>query len=74
MNNIHDKYNKIIEFEGYKALIDYDTQDHVFVGEVLNINDCISFHSKTEDGVMTSFKKCLDSYRNIKHKINDLEK
>lgn len=74
MNKIYDNYDEIIEYDGYKTRISYDTQDHVFVGEVLDIDDCISFHSKTEDGVMTSFRKCLDSYRNVKRKINDLEK
>ncbi len=74
MNDIHDNYNKIIECDEYKARISYDTQDHIFVGEVLDIDDCISFHSKTEDDAMTSFRKCLDSYRNIKREINVLEK
>lgn len=74
MSKIHDNYGGIIEYDGYKARISYDTQDHIFVGEILNIDDCISFHSKTKHGVMTAFRKCLESYRNIKQKINSLEK
>lgn len=74
MNKIYDNYDEIIEYDGYKARVSYDIQDHIFVGEVLDIDDCISFHSKTEDGVMTSFRKRLDSYRNIKRKINALKK
>ena len=74
MDNSHDNYDEIIKCGEYKARISYDTQDHIFIGEVLDIDDCISFHSKTEDGVMTSFRKRLDSYRNIKRKINALKK
>lgn len=74
MNDIHDNYNKIIECDEYKARISYDTQDHIFVGEVLDIDDCISFHSKTEDEIITAFKNCTSSYRNIKHKTRILEK
>lgn len=74
MSKIHDNYGEIIEYAGYKARISYDTQDHVFVGEVLDIDDCISFHSKTEDGIITAFKNCISSYRDIRHKTRILEK
>ena len=74
MNDIHDNYNKIIECDEYKARISYDTQDHIFVEEVLDIDDCISFHSKTEYEIITAFKNCKRSYRNIKHKTRILEK
>lgn len=70
----YNLYDKIIELDGYKACVSYDAQDHIFVGEVLDIDDCVSFHSKTEEGITPAFRKCLDSYRNVKHKINVLEK
>ena len=74
MNEFHDNCGEIIEYDGYKARISYDVQDNLFVGEILDINDYISFHSKTKHGVMAAFRKCLGSYRNIKHKISILEK
>lgn len=74
MNKIYDNYDEIIEYDGYKARVSYDIQEHIFVGEVLDIDDCILFHSKTKNGVMTAFRKCLDSYRNIKRKSRVLEK
>ena len=69
MSKIHDNYGEIIEYDGYKARISYDTQDHIFVGEILNIDDCILFHTKNEANIVSSFKTCIENYKKAKDQL-----
>lgn len=61
-----DNIKLILEYKGYHAHIKYDKQDHIFVGEVINIDDFLSFHSDSVKGLKNKFIQCIDICNKIK--------
>ena len=49
-------------YQGYAARIEYDAEDRIFVGRVTGINDIVSFHADTVDGLEQAFKESVDDY------------
>jgi predicted HicB family RNase H-like nuclease len=37
----------VMTYKGYKARVEFDPRDNIFVGRVLGIEDGISFHGET---------------------------
>lgn len=54
--------NGMLEYLGYHARIELDTDDMIFVGTVFGINDSLSFHGKSIDELKTKFEECIDDY------------
>lgn len=57
-----DKTNKILEYKGYKTRIVYSQEDNVYCGEIINIGDCVSFHSESVFEIENEFHKAVDDY------------
>ena len=53
---------KIMEYNGYRAMIEYDEDDELFVGTVIGINDSISFHGQNIQELKQHFKDNVDNY------------
>ena len=53
---------KMIDYKGYIARIQFDKEDHVFVGEVIGIDDIIPFHSENEEEIVPVFHNMVDDY------------
>ena len=53
---------KIMEYNGYRAMIEYDEDDELFVGTVIGINDSISFHGQNIQELKQHFKDNIDNY------------
>ena len=51
-----------IEYKGYTARMDFDAQDKIIVGRVLDIDDIISFHGASIASFEAAFHKAVDSY------------
>ena len=52
---------KMMSHKGYNALIEFDSEDEIFVGRLLGINDIVGFHADT----VAEFRLCcgpLTSY------------
>lgn len=49
-------------YKGYTARVDYDPRDDIFVGRVLGIEDCITFHGATVAKLRHDFRAAVDHY------------
>lgn len=51
-----------IKYKGYEASIEFDTEDKVIVGRVLNISDIIGFHATSIPEFEEMFHQSIDAY------------
>lgn len=54
----------IMEYKGYHAIIEFDAEDRIFVGEVFGIADSLSFHGTSVEELEKKFHQSVDSYIN----------
>ncbi|MBP2298066.1 type II toxin-antitoxin system HicB family antitoxin [Azospirillum picis] len=55
----------MMEYKGYKAQIDFDNDAGVFVGEVINTHDGITFSGRSVDELQGSFRRAVDDYLDL---------
>jgi len=53
---------KGINYKGYFAKIEFDAEDHIFVGRIIGIRDVISFHGESVTEIETAFHGAVDNY------------
>ncbi len=49
-------------YKGYKARIEFDERDNIFVGKVIGIVDSITFHGDTVRELKDDFQAAIDHY------------
>lgn len=54
--------NTPIVYNGYSAIIEFDSECDSFRGEVLDINDTITFYAKSVDELKAAMKEAIDDY------------
>ena len=54
--------NAHLEYKNYKARISYDNEDKIYYGSIVNIDDSVSFHSKSFSKIEDEFHKAVDDY------------
>lgn len=54
--------NNLLEYGGYHARIELDSEEMIFVGTVFGINDSLSFHGTSIEELREHFKECIDDY------------
>ena len=54
--------NSMMEYCGYRAVISYDQEDDMFVGEVLGLKDSLNFCGNTVKELHESFCQSIDNY------------
>ena len=52
----------ILTSKGYKARVEFDPRDNIFVGRVLGIEDGISLHGETVAALKQGFAAAIDHY------------
>lgn len=52
----------IMTCKGYKARVEFDPRDNIFVGRVLGIEDSISFHGATVAELKEHFAAAINHY------------
>jgi predicted HicB family RNase H-like nuclease len=52
----------VMTYKGYKARVEFDPRDNIFVGRVLGIEDGISFHGSTVAALKESFAAAINHY------------
>jgi predicted HicB family RNase H-like nuclease len=52
----------VVKHKGYYARVEFDADDRVFFGRIAGIEDGISFHSDTVDGLIAAFEEAVDDY------------
>ena len=53
---------KILEYKGYKNRIVYSQEDNIYCGEIINIDDSVSFYSENISTIEDEFHKAVDDY------------
>ena len=53
---------KVMEYQGYRATIEYDGDDEIFVGSVIGIADSLVFHGNSVDELRNMFHQSVDNY------------
>lgn len=61
--------NSMLEYKGYHALIEFDADDNIFVGEVFGITDSLNFHGTTVEELKRMFEQSIDNYLELCKKI-----
>ena len=54
--------NKMMEYHGYHAQIEYDAEDEIFVGKVFGIADSLNFHGTSVSELEDMFHQSIDNY------------
>ncbi len=52
----------MMEYKNYIGEVMYDSEAHLFHGEVINTRDVITFQGKTVDELETAFRESIDEY------------
>lgn len=63
---------KMMSHKGYNALIEFDSEDEIFVGRLLGINDIVGFHADTVAELKAAFVEAVDDYIETCRKIGKL--
>ena len=49
-------------YRGYTATFEFDADDRIFVGRVLDVDDIIGFHANSVDELEHKFQATIDGY------------
>lgn len=60
---------KEMSYQDYKAKVEYDPVDKIFVGHIIDIWDIVSFHGHTVDELESAFREAVDHYLEVCEKI-----
>ena len=53
---------KGMNYNGYFAKIEFDPEDHIFVGRLIGIRDIVSFHGESVVELETAFHEAVENY------------
>jgi predicted HicB family RNase H-like nuclease len=51
-----------MKYKGYEAIVEFDEEDRLFVGRVINTRDVIAFDGSSVDELEQSFHAAIDEY------------
>jgi predicted HicB family RNase H-like nuclease len=52
----------VMTYKGYKARIEFDQRDDIFVGKIVGISDAITFHGETVKELRADYEAAVDHY------------
>ena len=61
----------MLNYEGYIGHVEFDDENEIFVGEVINTKDVITFQSKTAHGLKRAFIDSIKDYLEFCHQRNE---
>ncbi len=53
----------VMSYKGYKARVEFDAKDEIFVGHLAGINDVVGFHADTVIDLKAAFHEAVDHYQ-----------
>jgi len=53
---------KAMKHKSYFAKVEFDPEDHIFVGHIIGIRDVVGFHGEFVTEHETAFQEAVDSY------------
>lgn len=54
--------NNTLSYKGYRASLDFDPEDRILIGRVLDIHDVIGSHGASVTDLETAFHEAIDNY------------
>ncbi len=51
-----------MNYKGYLAKIEFDTEDRIFAGRIIKIRDVVGFHSESAAELEEAFHEAVDNY------------
>jgi predicted HicB family RNase H-like nuclease len=60
---------RLMQHKGFKALVEFDGDDEIFVGRVLGLRDVVGFHADSVAGLKQAFHEAVDDYVETCRKI-----
>lgn len=52
----------VMNYNGYSAQIEFDSEDEIFFGRIAGINDVVGFHSDSVASLKDAFHEAVDDY------------
>lgn len=62
---------KPLNYKNYIAKLEYDDEDGIFYGKVININDSIEFKGSSVEELRKEFKESVDAYLEFCQELGD---
>lgn len=59
----------LFSYRGYAAEVEYDAEDHLFVGHLAGIQDIVGLHGATATDLEQAFHEAMDDYLNACAKL-----
>lgn len=53
---------KGMTYKGYAAQVEFDAEDHIFVGRIIGIRDIVTFHGESVSELENAFREAVDDY------------
>ncbi len=62
--------NKLLEYNGYYASVDFSAEDEVFHGKLIGINDLVTFEGDSVMELKSAFHEAVEDYLETCKEIN----
>ena len=59
-----------MKYKGYFAKVEFDPEDHIFIGHIIGIRDVVGFHGKSVSELERSFHEAVDDYLDACEKLD----
>lgn len=59
------------DYKGYVGTIEFDDEDNIHYGKLINIKDFVNYHGNTVEELYDNFKNAVDDYIDFKKEIYD---
>lgn len=53
---------KAMNYKGYFANVEFDAEDHIFIGRIIGIRDVIGFHGESVKELESAFHDAIENY------------
>ena len=53
---------KGMNYRGYFANVEFDAEDHIFIGHIIGIRDVVGFHGEAVTELESAFREAVDNY------------
>ena len=51
-----------LNYKGYAAAVEFDSEDALLIGRIAGINDVVGFHAEDAAGIVSAFHEAVDDY------------
>lgn len=59
-----------MKYKGYFAKVEFDPEDHIFIGHIIGIRDVVGFHGESVSELEKSFQEAVDNYLDACKKLD----